>query len=292
MSGGGILRAPRAGGERFEIVPHARIRDSRLTYRARAVLERLLSNADGFSMTALDLARESPGEGRWVILRALQELRAVGYLVTRKERVERGRWRTVNIVYDTPQQVGLGEATAGVQPPNSGPPDFGDRTPKEVPKEQIQKVEARAFARAREPIVGGGVAGNQLHPKSVPRGSGHYGGIAHGVQVWTAEDRAAMATLLAAHGEDEVEAAAARVANSGAKPFPSRVAAEFQRAAALAAQHAARARADETLIQERARVATRPSGPSPAALVALAECAEALGLGETARRTKQQKDSS
>ena len=48
--------------------------------RARGVLVRLLSNADGFQITAADLARERRG----AILTALRQLRDAGYLWTTK----------------------------------------------------------------------------------------------------------------------------------------------------------------------------------------------------------------
>ncbi|GAB1393640.1 hypothetical protein MASR1M60_18040 [Rhodocyclaceae bacterium] len=64
----GIIRAPRPERGWTEI-RNTTIRDQRLSYRARGVLVRLLSNADGFRMTAIDLAGESP-EGRHSILSA------------------------------------------------------------------------------------------------------------------------------------------------------------------------------------------------------------------------------
>ena len=59
----GIIRAPRPERGWTELA-NTTLRDRRLSYRARGVLARLLSNAEGFSMTALDLADESPAEGR------------------------------------------------------------------------------------------------------------------------------------------------------------------------------------------------------------------------------------
>lgn len=96
-----IIRAPRPPRGYFE-VQNTTARDPRLSYRARGILVRLLSNADGFGMTAADLAREGK-EGRGAILTALKELRQAGYLVTTRKRVERGRWITESIIYDAPQ---------------------------------------------------------------------------------------------------------------------------------------------------------------------------------------------
>lgn len=113
----GIIRAPRA--DNFSLFPNSTIRDSRLTYRARGILCRLLSNADGYRMTGDDLARDGV-EGRGAILSALKELREAGYIVVTKRQGVDGRWSTDTFVFDTPQT----QAT-GVQLPDSGKPDVG-----------------------------------------------------------------------------------------------------------------------------------------------------------------------
>lgn len=96
----GIRRATREGN--FDIVNRDTVRDKSLSYRARGVLMRLLSNADGFSMSASDLAREGK-EGRDAILAALKELREKKYLLTRRFQNEKGHWGTENIIFDRPQ---------------------------------------------------------------------------------------------------------------------------------------------------------------------------------------------
>jgi len=95
-----IIRAA-ASSDNFSILPHKIIRETRLSYRARGVLIRLLSNAEGFSMSADDLSDESP-DGRDAIRSALRELREVGYLKTEKMQDARGRWTTRNVIYDVP----------------------------------------------------------------------------------------------------------------------------------------------------------------------------------------------
>ncbi len=97
-----IRRGPRP--HRFDILDQRVIRDQRLSYRARGVLVRLLSNVDDYSMSAVDLAREGK-EGRAAILSALKELRITGYIVTKHCQDERGRWRTESVVYDAPQPI-------------------------------------------------------------------------------------------------------------------------------------------------------------------------------------------
>lgn len=111
-----IRRGPRP--QRFDILDQRVVRDQRLSYRARGVLVRLLSNADDYSMSAVDLAREGK-EGRASILSALKELRLAGYVITKHCQDERGRWRTESVVCDVPQPV---------VPEKKRPPKSGNRT--------------------------------------------------------------------------------------------------------------------------------------------------------------------
>lgn len=124
----GIIRAPRPARGWTEI-QNDTLRDGRLSYRARGVLARLLSNADGWRMTAHELAAESPGEGRQAVLTALRELRESGYIVQRRLQGEKGRWRTETYVYDTPQdstEVRLPDSgSTEVRSPDFGSPDAG-----------------------------------------------------------------------------------------------------------------------------------------------------------------------
>lgn len=99
----GIIRAARPPRGWTEIY-HDTARDARLSYRARGVLVRLLTNSDGYRMTADDLAREGR-EGRDAVLSALRELRGAGYVIVRKTQSSDGRWRTETFVFDTPQQI-------------------------------------------------------------------------------------------------------------------------------------------------------------------------------------------
>ena len=117
----GIIRAPRPE-RHYTPIRNDVARDDRLSYRGRGVLVRLLSNADGFQMTAADLAREGR-EGRGAILTALRELRAAGYIRTTKKQDEHGRWSTRTFVYDTPQPTGVQKPDSGF--PDAGSPDAG-----------------------------------------------------------------------------------------------------------------------------------------------------------------------
>lgn len=95
----GIVRGPRSN---FTILDNATLRDSRLSYRARGILGRLLSNMEGYSMTSNDLAAEGR-EGRDAIQTALRELRKVGYLITKRIQNPNGTWVTINIINETPE---------------------------------------------------------------------------------------------------------------------------------------------------------------------------------------------
>lgn len=131
----GIIRAPRPE-KNYTEVANAVLRDARLTYRARGILVRLLSNADGYRMTAIDLAAEGP-DGRCAVLSALRELRRTGYIVNKRAQDERGRWSTETYVYDTPHPTtevqfpnpGKSAATE-VQSPNLSLPNAGPPNPK------------------------------------------------------------------------------------------------------------------------------------------------------------------
>ena len=117
----GIIRAPRPE-RHYTQIRNEVARDDRLSYRGRGVLVRLLSNADGFQMTAADLAREGR-EGRGAILTALRELRDAGYIRTTRKQDQQGRWSTQTFVYDTAQPTGVQKPDSGS--PDSGSPDVG-----------------------------------------------------------------------------------------------------------------------------------------------------------------------
>lgn len=119
-----------------ESIPVPLIRDKRLSFRARGIAIRLLSNAPGFRMTAVDLARETPGEGRFAVLTAMKELRRYGYARVIRTQDERGRWSTITRISGWPEpECNDCTSAAEVQSPNvgvpnSGEPTFGGCTPK------------------------------------------------------------------------------------------------------------------------------------------------------------------
>ena len=160
-----IIRAPRPAKNWTEISNDV-LRDKSLSYRARGILARLLSNADGFAMNADDLAEESPGEGRDAVRKSLSELQNSGYLQRVKSQDERGRWRTDLYIYDTPQTddgfPGVGLPTTGL--PTPGKPSVGKpvaiRNNKEK-KHKEKQPQQPARARAAAVPAGGGGAFDQ-----------------------------------------------------------------------------------------------------------------------------------
>lgn len=113
------VRAPRLN-QHVLITPVDTVRDARLSYRARGVLARLLSNADGYYMTAEDLAAQGR-EGRDAIRAALQELRDARYLVAHALTNARGQFSGTEIyVYDKPVNGVGGDRTP--EKPSAGFP--------------------------------------------------------------------------------------------------------------------------------------------------------------------------
>lgn len=122
-----IVRAPNR--TQFEKLSTVLLRDRRLSFRARGIACRLLSNVDGYRMTSDDLAKESP-EGRHAVLSALRELETFGYLVRERRRVTGGRCITVTTFYEEPSSgQGTDPTTKGIaipQPPKAGEADAGE----------------------------------------------------------------------------------------------------------------------------------------------------------------------
>ncbi|MFD3999889.1 hypothetical protein [Streptomyces rubiginosohelvolus] len=103
----------------FTILPNDLLRDDRLSYCARGVLGELLSrpsgwetNADALSERARRHRGDVVGEGRRGLRAAFAELEAVGYMVRRKEKGEKGRFVTVLEVFDVPQDRGTAGGTS------------------------------------------------------------------------------------------------------------------------------------------------------------------------------------
>ncbi|MFC9786397.1 replication protein [Rhodococcus sp. NPDC127528] len=98
---GGIQRGPRRA-DRFTILSNAVLNDARLSFRARGVLMWLLSKPADWRTRSEAIADQSPTEGRDAIRTAMRELEGLGYLVREKVQDDRGRWHTLQTIYEEP----------------------------------------------------------------------------------------------------------------------------------------------------------------------------------------------
>ena len=182
--GGGIKRSPRPE-QNYDQISHEITRNPNLSFTAQGVLIRLLSNADGVSMTADDLLREKEesarsrrGTGRRAVLAALAELRLQGYLQTFIVQGEGGLHLTTSTIFDQPQPppagwrptangvlhqdcAGAAEAgddsheraqvidKTGVRLPAAGLPAAGKRTPLEITRELPREKSSSTRAGVR-----------------------------------------------------------------------------------------------------------------------------------------------
>jgi len=128
-------------------IPHATLWDHRLSVRARGLLAMLLCLRPGMSVSTAELAAEMRAvggratEGRDALRAARRELEAAGYLVTTRDRDERGRWVTHTRAYrrprsspDTNVQVRPGtENPAPVKPSQDAKPQVSPGTGNPAP---------------------------------------------------------------------------------------------------------------------------------------------------------------
>lgn len=81
----------------------ATVRDKNLSFRARGVLFRLLSNVDGYRMAVSDLVKEGM-EGRDAIGKAVKELREARYILMIRLKDEKGQFKgTESYIFHEPQ---------------------------------------------------------------------------------------------------------------------------------------------------------------------------------------------
>lgn len=95
-----IVRGPRAERD-FTIIRNATLRDARLTFKARGLLAFILSQPEGYRVSAEELAEEGP-DGRDAIRSALREMEAAGYLRREKRRTKDGRLMTDAVLFEVP----------------------------------------------------------------------------------------------------------------------------------------------------------------------------------------------
>ncbi|WP_297920073.1 hypothetical protein [Metallibacterium sp.] len=271
--GGGIKRSPRPE-QNYDQISHDITRNTELSYTAQGVLIRLLSNADGVSMTADDLLREKKpsarsrrGTGRRAILAALAELRLQGYLQTFTTHGAGGMHLTTSTVYDQPQPAPEGwratptgvlhhyDSTAcvldepsqviektEVRLPAAGYVDVGKRTPLEKTRE-VPRDKSSSTRATRVPAPDAGAAAAEPAEKGNKKTKAFR--IIAGVECWTPEDPATTAALISQHGVDAVASVVAALHALGIAPLPGRVAKELQRRASAALAAKAHVAAEE-----------------------------------------------
>jgi hypothetical protein len=112
-------RIHRSGPESdFAIIPNETLRDPRLSYRARGILAEVLSRPDDWITSADSTAararreRDKPGEGREPMRAAFAELKAAGYLHSKRRRDSRGRIITELHWYDRPAHTAASNTDA------------------------------------------------------------------------------------------------------------------------------------------------------------------------------------
>ncbi len=259
----GIIRAPRPARGWTEI-PDSTIRDKRLSYRARGVLVRLLSNAEGYRMTAEDLAREGR-EGRGAVLAALRELREAGYVVVKRIQGAGGRWRTESYVYDRPPLAT--EACAEVGFPDSGFPDSGfpdsNKNNQQDNQKQQQHTRARAHARARDAALPPAVSGGGAAAASEGKQEGkRRRARASGIVTWTPEDEREAAKIEAETPPEELAEAVEALKAEGKEPVPGLVVFELEQ---LRRQREAERLRLAREAERQARLSEPPAAPEAAA---------------------------
>jgi len=98
-----IYRAPRPESNWTQIRNEI-IEDSRLTFKATAVLIFVLSKPDNWRTSTRHLASVKR-EGIDAIRTAMTELESAGYIKRRRYQDEGGKWQYDTLVYDIPQSV-------------------------------------------------------------------------------------------------------------------------------------------------------------------------------------------
>jgi hypothetical protein len=210
------------------------------------VLARLLSNVDGYRMTADDLAREAP-DGRHSVLSALRELREAGYLVTVRVQGEKGRFRTETYVFDFPQDTtSLKVQKTDVRSPDVGSPDVGSPNVGRTNSIQVYQQEnqqqhqaaAAPRAHAREPapaLPGGGAAAapqSSSTPTPSPAGGQQgkrRGRRGSGIVTWYDSDIQEAERIELQHDPEDIKQAVKSLENQCLEPVPGRVEKELER---------------------------------------------------------------
>ena len=99
MSDSYIFRKVRS--EKYTVVPNALIRDTRLSWEARGLLQYLLSRKASWTVRKTDLERQSEAND-FVVSRILKELEEGRYIYREKIQNDKGQFEWVTYVFDEP----------------------------------------------------------------------------------------------------------------------------------------------------------------------------------------------
>lgn len=228
------VRAPRQN-QHVVITPSSTVRDGNISYRALGVLQRLLSNADGYGQTAEDLSAGAGREGRDAIRTALRELTTSGYIQRDPDTDSDGRFVGQTVyVYDTPQPPR--KKSRRHRKPENPRADF---PPAEKPvrkssksvRERVSSSSTRTRTRVAAPPAAAAHSGKQ------------YSRRPSGIECWESGDADSAARIEGEQPADEITTAVAALLAAGKSPVAGAVLAEIRRRRRDRAAEAARAAA-------------------------------------------------
>ena len=157
-----ITRSPRKE-HNFLIVSNSVVRDKRLSFKARGILLEILSQPDGWNVTAESLANEGQ-EGISAVLSAFKELRKVGYMRTEKLRDAKGQFVSTTQVFEDARKS---------EPPALENPISDNLISLEEPiKEEPKDSPRDRFSNKAEKNVGQALAAFETFWEAYPRKDG------------------------------------------------------------------------------------------------------------------------
>lgn len=124
LTKGGIRRGPRLNAN-FTIQSNAVIDDSRLSFRARGVLQWLLSKPADWRTRSIAIAAQSPREGRDAIRTAMRELEEFGYLTRERVQHADGTFEMVHTIHEIPVDTSAAPGPGNPEDDSSGAGESG-----------------------------------------------------------------------------------------------------------------------------------------------------------------------
>ena len=138
---GGICRGPRQA-DQFTIITNAVVNDRRLSFRARGILIYLLSKPVDWRTRSESIAAQSDKDGRDSVRSAMREMEAFGYLVRNRVQDDRGRWHTIQTIFEDPLDLSV---TPGPEKSSVGGTDVEE--PGSKPSTDLQRTKTNQPSR-------------------------------------------------------------------------------------------------------------------------------------------------